>query len=77
MMTTKQRRIVQREDVHQLLAVAGANVSVAVISRWSAKQRAEAITWAQAQIAAWVKDKTGWRSSVRWPKHVSSAHRSH
>jgi len=68
------RTLLVCDGVHQLLAVAGANVNVAVIRRWSARQRVEAVAWAQAQIAAWAKDKSGWRTSVYWPEHVSQAH---
>jgi hypothetical protein len=58
---------VDYEGLHQLLAIAGANVSVEVIARWSAPQRADAIVWAQAQIVAWRTDKS---ALVCWPEHV-------
>jgi len=63
------------EGIHQLLTVAGANVSMSVIRTWSQRKRAVAIRWAKAQVAAWAKDKNGWQTSVYWPAHVSSAHR--
>jgi len=62
------------EGIHQLLTVAGANVRVGVIRSWSQRNRAAAIRWAKAQVAAWAKDKPGWQTSVHWPAHVSSAH---
>src|SRR5262245_6267529 len=61
--------------VRELLTIAGANVSVRVIARWSKRQRVAAITWANDQIAAWSKDKAGWTTSVFVPEHVSSANR--
>src|SRR5262245_18529857 len=63
------------EGIHQLLTVAGANVRVSVIRTWSQRKRAVAIRWAKAQVEVWAKDKLGWQTSVRWPEHVSSAHR--
>lgn len=61
--------------VRELLTIAGANVSVRAIARWSRRQRAEAKTWAHEQIAAYARDKPGWQTSVFVPEHVSSANR--
>lgn len=63
------------ECLHQLLAIAGANISARSIGRWSRRQRADAKAWANAQIAAYSKDKPGWQTSVFVPEHVSSANR--
>jgi hypothetical protein len=75
----KRRRPRQRLNdctgIRQLLAVAGANVSVQAIAKWSKRQRAAAITWAHEQIAAFRADKPGWSTSVFWPEHVSRANR--
>lgn len=62
------------DDVHQLLALAGANVPHAAIAAWSPAQRDDAVAWARAQLVAWQRDKPGWQTSVYWPEHVSLAH---
>src|SRR5262245_53907813 len=62
------------DDVHQLLALAGANISNATLAAWSAAQRDDAVAWARAQLVAWQRDRKGYETSVFWPEHVSLAH---
>lgn len=63
------------QGLRELLAIAGANITVQAIARWSHRERAEAIAWAHAQVEAFRKDKPGWKTSVFWPEHVSRANR--
>jgi hypothetical protein len=62
--------------LRELLAIAGANIAVQAIARWSTRERNEAIAWAHAQVEAFRKDKPGWTTSVFWPEHVSRANRA-
>lgn len=59
------------EGLHELLAIAGANVSLETVARWSPALRAEAIVWANTQCEAWATDTT---LVIRWPAHVRLAH---
>jgi len=71
----RRRRRFDCQGLRELLAIAGANVAVQAIARWSHRERAEAIAWAHAQIDAFKHDKPGYQTSVFWPEHISRSNR--
>jgi hypothetical protein len=60
--------------LRELLAKAGADVTVADVEGWTTEQQLEARTWATEQLEATRLAKPGHAPSVRWPDHVSRAH---